>query len=435
MQQNRVIDLVIPEPFRELFAPSKKWRHLLYHGGRASGKSTQVGTSILVRCGYERKRVLCGREFQNSMRESVHQLLRDLIGKYNFPHWVIHDESIKNRKTGSEIYFKGLHNNTQTIKSFEAVDLVWVEEAQSVSLDSIDTLIPTVRKSGSQIIWTMNRLTAEDPVWLRIAKEPDERTLIKKVNSTDIEQLLSEEVILEREKMRAENPELFEHVWLGEPLTAKTGSVFGKQLAEARESGRIGGVPYDGSGGVYTAWDLGVSDSTVIWFFQNINGYINFIDYYEGSGEDLGYYISILRNKNYNYITHFLPHDARNRELQSGKSRVQFFADNGVTNVEVLRPTSFKLDQNDIDLIARPKFTLCRFDEEKCARGLDCLRAYHYAYDERNKLLRDRPEHDWSSHASSAFIYAMIAVAERVVGQRQNIRVVRSRSSNINKIY
>ncbi len=415
-EDGRILCLEVPEPFMELFEPTTNWRHLLFYGGRSSGKSTTVATSILTKASEQKLRVLCTRELQNSISESVHKLLGDLIDKYRLTDWEVKKETIVNRKTGSEIYFKGLHNNSQSIKSFEGIDVVWVEEAQSVSMESIDTLIPTVRKPGSYLIWTMNRLTESDPVWERLVnvKEPDPRTFIQKVNSDAIEDLLSDEIKFERERMRKENPELFEHVWLGEPLTSNTGSVFGKQMAQAREDGRICNVPYDGAAPVYTAWDLGIGDSTAIWFFQMIGKEIRFIDHYENCGEDLGHYIALVTGKPYNYATHYLPHDAKHKELQSGKTRVEFFADHGITNVEVLRPTNYSIEQGDIDMIARPKFSLCWFDEEKCKRGLECLRAFHFKYNEHNKILQSKPEHDWSSHSSSAFIYALMAGAEAV---------------------
>lgn len=406
--------IIVPEPFLELVQPSKPWRHLAFHGGRSSGKSTTVATVLAAQATAKPLRVLCCREVQNSIAESVHKLLADMIEKYKLPGWEITRESIRNRN-GSEFIFKGLHNNAQNIKSLEGVDICWVEEGQSISMDSIDTLIPTIRKAGSYFIWTFNRLTAEDPVWTRIAGKPDERTYVRQVNSTEIELLLSEEVLHEREKMRKENPELFEHVWLGQPLTANTGSVFGKQLAKAREDGRITSVPCDDSLGVFTAWDLGVGDSTAIWFFQvTSGGEIHFIDHYESAGEDLGHYISVIQNKPYQYNKHFLPHDAKARELQTNTTRVDFFRNRGINNVEVLRPTRFTLGQDDISLVARPKFSKCWFDEKKCQRGLECLRAYHYEYNEKNKLLKDRPCHDWSSHSSSAFIYALMAEVEQI---------------------
>lgn len=408
------VGIDVPRPFIELFEPTKDWRHMVYYGGRSSGKSTTIATSLLVK-GMEKKiRVLCVRETQNSIAESVHQLMADLIDKYGLSSWEVTKDEIRNKKTGSNIIFKGVHNNTQAIKSLEGVDVCWVEEAQSISTESIDILVPTIRKPGSYLIWSFNPLTAEDPVWTRIVKNPDDRTLVVKVNSDAIEELLSEEVIHEREKMRYENPELFEHVWLGEPLTAKTGSVFGKQLAQAREEGRIGKVPYDGSAPVYASIDLGIGDSTAICFWQTVGQEIHYIDYYENCGEDLGHYIAVMANKPWEYQKIFLPHDARARELQTGKTREDFFMEHGYNNVVVLRPTRYTLGQDDISLVARPKFSRCWFDEEKCSRLLECLRAYHYDYDEKNQLLRSTPKHDWSSHAADAFIYSMIAETEQV---------------------
>lgn len=407
-------EIDIPAPFIELVAPTKNWRHIVYHGGRSSAKSTTVATVLDVLATQGPKRILCCREVQNSISESVHKLLADQVQKYNLPGWEITRETIRN-KNGAEFIFKGLRGNSQSIKSLEGIDICWIEEAQSVSAESIDILVPTIRKPGSYLIWTLNRLTENDPVWERIAGHPDERTYVRQVNSDEVEGLLSPEIIHEREKMRKDNPELYEHVWLGKPLTVSTGSVFGKQLAQAREDGRITSVPYDSSLGCYTAWDLGVGDSTAIWWFQvTTGGEIHFIDHYESSGEDLGHYISVLLNKPYQYNKHFLPHDAKARELQTGMTRVDFFNQRGVNNVEVLRPTRFILGQDDISMVARPKFSRCWFDAEKCKRGLECLRAYHYEYDEKNRLLKDRPCHDWSSHSSSAFMYALMAEAENI---------------------
>lgn len=408
------LKIEVPKEFKVLFDLDSDLRHIVLYGGRASGKSTSVALSLLILGMNKKLRILCTREVQNSIADSVHKLLSDLISKYKLNNWEVQKDIIRNKQTGSEIFFKGLHNNSQSIKSIEGIDIVWVEEAQSVSADSINTLVPTIRKAGSRLIWTFNRLTENDPVWELIVKKADNRTFVQKINSDAIESLLSKEIIEEREKMRIDNPEMFEHVWLGEPMTAKTGSVFGKQLAQARNEGRITKVPYDASTGVYTAWDLGIGDSTVIWFFQVVGREIHFIDHYEGSNEDLGHYISYIQNKPYQYTTHFLPHDSKARELQTGMTRVEFFNNHGIYNIEVLRPTNFSLGQDDIDLVARPKFSLCWFDEEKCQRGLECLRAYHYEYDDKNKLLRNKPEHDWSSHSSSAFIYALMAKTEQL---------------------
>ena len=407
------IEVDIPQPFHELAEPSKQWRYYGYKGGRSSGKSTTVALLLLIKATAQPLRILAAREFQNSIADSVHRLMADLIAKYKLPNWEVGREYIRNTN-GSEVFFKGIRNNAQSIRSLEAIDICYIEEAASISSESLEILLPTVRKAGSYFVFVWNPLTEHDAIWDRIFKNPDERTYLKTVNSTDIEKLLSPEIIAEREKMRRENPELFEHVWLGKTLTANTGSIYGRQLAQAREDGRIGKVPYDGSAPVYAALDLGVGDSTAICFFQTVGQEIHFIDYYESSGEDLAHYIGVLSNKPWEYRQIFLPHDARARELQTGKTREEFFRDHGYNNVTILRPSKLILGQDDINMTARPKFSRCWFDETKCARLLECLRAYHYEYDDKNKLLKDKPHHDWASHAADAFMYSLIAETEQI---------------------
>ena len=132
------IELVIPEQYQELFQPSKQWRHLIYKGGllRAEGVY-QVALSRLILGSQKKLRGLCTREYQNSMDDSVKALLADLVAKYGLNDWKVLDKELRNLRTGSRFTPLGLHNNEQTIKSYEGVDWCWVEEAQSVSADSI----------------------------------------------------------------------------------------------------------------------------------------------------------------------------------------------------------------------------------------------------------------------------------------------------------
>lgn len=195
------IDVEIPAQFSELVQPTKEWRHICFHGGRSSGKSTTVAEVLAIKATSEKLRILCAREYQASIADSVHKLIADIIAKYNLPGWEITRESIKN-SNGSEFIFRGVRNNPQSIKSLEGLDICWGEEASTFSMESIDILIPTVRKSGSYFIWTFNRLSENDPIWERVAGNPDERTYVRQINSDAIEKLLSPEVIFEREKMK-----------------------------------------------------------------------------------------------------------------------------------------------------------------------------------------------------------------------------------------
>lgn len=398
------LEIEIPEQFKELFNP--KWRNIVYYGGRSAGKSYSVATSLLLRAMEKKIKVLCVRETQRSMADSVHSLMKSIIEKYNLPYTVTQN-SIVADTTGSEFIFRGLKSETKdSLKSIPNVDIAWVEEAQSLSVASINILVPTVRDEGSQIIWTFNRDTPEDPVWTEIVAKQDEKTFVCKINSTDVEKFLSSTIIEEREKMRRNDPLMFEHVWLGEPLTAKMGVIYAELVAKAREEGRIGSVPYDANGSVTTAWDLGIADSTAIVFAQKVGQEIHIIDYYEDSGRALPDYINEVKQKEYHYNKHILPHDTKQRELQTAKTREDVFSDMGVHNIEILKPESVELG---ISLV-RSAFNRIWIDETKCSRLIECLKNYHYEWDEKNQKLHNLPKHDWSEHGCSATRYLIAAI-------------------------
>jgi len=205
--------------YRELF--NTKWRHIVYHGGRGSGKSTAVAYALLLRGRQEKHRILATREFQNSIADSVHKLFKDLINQHGFTDYEVLNDLIRNKITGTEIIFKGLKKDSQAIKSLEGITICWVEEAQSISQGSIDILIPTIRKSGSQLIWTFNRFTELDPVYVQLCMHYDPDTFVAMVNSDTLEAIgqLPDVLIKEREKSRKnDDPDLFAHIWLGEPI-------------------------------------------------------------------------------------------------------------------------------------------------------------------------------------------------------------------------
>lgn len=178
------------------------------------------------------------------------------------------------------------------------------------------------------------------------------------------------------------------------------GAYYGALMAEADREGRITRVPYDPAKQVETWWDLGVGDSTAIWFVQRVNAEIRVIDYYEMTGEGLPHYAKTLKEKPYVYSRHIAPHDIEVRELGSGKSRRETALDLGI-DFDVAP----KLDVDDGISAVRMLLPRCWFDSEKCETGIECLRQYRKDWDERLKVFRSRPLHDWTSHAADAFRY------------------------------
>ena len=163
---NKEITINIPIEYKRLF--NSDWREAAVYGGRYSLKSHTVARVLLIRARQKKIRVACFREFQNSIADSSHQLLKDLINQYGLTDFKVTNTSIINTVNGSDFIFNGLHNNEQSVKSTEGIDIAWVEEAQTVSNTSLEVLTPTVRKPGSQLIYTYNRLLEDDPVHHRL---------------------------------------------------------------------------------------------------------------------------------------------------------------------------------------------------------------------------------------------------------------------------
>ncbi|HEY7664201.1 MAG TPA: hypothetical protein VH934_13875 [Xanthobacteraceae bacterium] len=190
---------------------------------------------------------------------------------------------------------------------------------------------------------------------------------------------------------------------------AIVGSYYGKLMAQAEHDKRIASVPYDPAALVWTSWDLGIRDATAIWFAQVIGREIRIIDYYEASGVDLGHYVRELNSRPYVYAGHIVPHDARAKELGTGKSRLELLEQLGLRPI-TLAPLHRVEDGINAVRIFIPK---CWFDEKKCARGIDALKLYRAAYDDKLQVLGASPVHDWASHAADSFRYLALTLDRR----------------------
>lgn len=176
------------------------------------------------------------------------------------------------------------------------------------------------------------------------------------------------------------------------------GSYYGALMAKADKDGRIGKVPWEPLLQVDTAWDLGVGDSTAIWFYQTYGQEIRIIDYYENSGEGLPHYIKVLGQKDYVYGRHYAPHDIEVREFSSGKSRFEVARSLGI---KFQVGHQFPIEEG-IEAV-RGIIPRCWFDATRCEVGIEGLKQYHKEWDDDKQCFRDRPTHDWSSHPADAF--------------------------------
>ena len=187
------------------------------------------------------------------------------------------------------------------------------------------------------------------------------------------------------------------------------GAYYAQEMKTATSDGRVTNVPYDPAVGVTTAWDLGIGDSTAIFFAQYVGQEIRIIDYYESSGVGLDHYAKVLSEKGYHYVEHILPHDVQVKELGTGKSRIETLDALGISDITIAP----KLAVDDGIQAARSMIARCWFDEEDCARGIEALRQYRREFDERLKTWRGRPLHDWTSHGADAFRYLAVGKQTR----------------------
>lgn len=182
------------------------------------------------------------------------------------------------------------------------------------------------------------------------------------------------------------------------------GAYYGHEMRAASNDKRICVVPYEKALPVVTAWDLGIGDSTAIWFAQFHGGQKRLIDYYESSGVGLDHYVQVLKGKGYVYGQHVLPHDVEVKELGTGKSRLEVLRELGLTDITIAP----KLAVDDGIQAARMFIASAWFDEDKCDRGIEALRQYRRDYDEKGRTFRSRPLHDWTSHGADAFRYLAV---------------------------
>lgn len=396
-------------------------RYLGAHGGRGSGKSHYFANRLVKRCiTHPGTRAVCIREIQKSLAQSVKQLLEDKIRS----HGVESQFEILNTEIrtpgGGLIIFQGMQNHTaDSIKSLEGFDVAWVEEAHSLSSRSLTLLRPTIRKSGSQIWFSWNPDSDDDPVDKFLRKENPPNAVVVEANYTDNPWCPQE--LLDEAEIDKADPDKFQHVWKGAYKKAVEGAYFTAHLAEADRQGRIIQLERDPLLSIKASWDIGVSDSTAIWIAQWVAGRINWLDYIEGQGQPLGYYLNELRNRGYEGCTCILPHDGAHRDVFTALRYEDHVREAGF-NVEVVRNQGKGAAMQRIEAMRR-LFPRMHFDVEKTWAGRKALAAYHEKRDEERGIGLG-PEHDWTSHAADSA--GLMAIAYR---EPQNFVTVPKRNT------
>lgn len=392
----------LPRGTEFLWRPS---RYKVLYGGRGSGKSWTIA-QVLLLMGMQRPiRVMCARETMESIRQSVHHLLASQIQRLGIGHFYDVGQAIIRGRNGAEFFFAGLKHNVDNIKSAEAIDIVWISEAASVSHRSLDVLIPTVRKEGSEIWIDFNPHLESDAVWQRFVQREHPQAKVARLNYVDnpwCPQALKDEA----EYIKQIDPANYAHIYLGQCVTSPEGAVYRDEMIAAENEGRITRVPVDISKPVQTAWDLGWNDTTAIWFAQAIGYEYRIVDYLEIRKTTISDIVRQLQAKGYTYGTDYLPHDGASEQLAAGGRSIQQQMISFGRRVHIV-PRSAPMD--GINAV-RTIFPSCVFDRERCADGLQSMRMYRWADPGKNGQVKREPLHDEHSHAADAFRYLALSL-------------------------
>jgi phage terminase large subunit len=397
------VDVELPEKLLPLFAPR---RTKVLYGGRGSSKSWSVARALVAIAASKPVRVLCARETQKSIQESVHRLLKDQIGLLGLESLFDIQEAKIVGVNGSEFTFVGVRQQgVANMKSYEGTDICWVEEAQVVTKKSWDTLIPTIRKPGSEIWITFNPELEDDETFKRFVTDGmnDPDTWVCEVNYID-NPWFPGELDAERLKMLKRDPEGYKTIWEGQCRPAVEGAIYANEIANLVSSGRIRNVPYDPMLKVHTVWDLGWNDSTSIICVQRAGAEVRIIDYIEGNHRTLADYAQDIKAKGWNRGTDWLPHDGRAKSLQTGKSPKEV--------LEQLDCSPEIVDNLEVEQgihAARLMFPRCYFDKDKTGPLTNALKRYRRQQNQTTGAFGS-PLHDDNSHPADAFRYLAVVV-------------------------
>jgi len=389
-----------PQKLEPLFKPA---RYKVIRGGRGGGKSWSVARALLL-LGLQRPiRVLCARETQRSIRDSVHRLLVDQIAKLGLSGYYRIQQVEITGVNGTQFIFSGLSDQTVTsIKSYEGVDICWVEEGQTVTRNSWQILMPTLfRKEDCELWLTFNPELDNDPTWKLFIEKPRPGQITLEINWRD-NPFFPPELDELRLYDKSILPEWeYNWIWEGKCKPAITGAIYADQMAELFSESRIGEYPISQQLPVFAAWDIGFDDPTAIVVFQRQVSAVRVVDYVEDRQKLVPHFSRVLREKPYAIKTIFLPHDGRHNHV-TGFS-VERTLQDLQWDVRVLPKTPVEDGIRQMRMLF-PQLYI----DSRCERLIDCLKRYRRIIPATTKE-PSNPAHDEFSHGADAVRYMAMA--------------------------
>ena len=400
------VSIEFPEKLAFLFEPHP---YKVLYGGRDGVKSWSVAQALLLLGAKRPLRILCARETMDSIRESVHQLLTDQIVRLGLDQFYTPLQSEIRGKNGTEFVFAGLRKQTvSSIKSYEAIDICWIEEASVVSRRSLTILLPTIRKPGSELWFTLNPDLETDAVYQDFVINPPKGARLCKTSYHD-NNWLSDESREKIETLRERDYDTYHHVYEGATRSTVEGAIYKLEIQAMERDGRIRDVPYNPMMPVDLFFDLGFADRVSIWAAQRTPFEIRLLRYYESDHQAIDFYIREAQSWGYVLGTFFLPWDGGTISLGTGKSIEEIIRAKGF-KTQVNRQLSITDGINAV----RTMFPQFYADKLLCADGLQYLRRYQWGPATALGVPRSQPLHDDASHPADALRTLAVGIKEPV---------------------
>ena len=394
-----------PEKLKFLFQPA---RYKVAYGGRGSAKSWSFARALLLKGINKPLRILCAREIQKSIKDSVHQLLGDQIETLGISSKYTVQQTEITGTNGTRFLFVGLSELTiDTIKSYEGIDIVWIEEGQTITERSWKILIPTIRKKGSEIWISFNPDLESDPTYVRFVKNPAPDSIVVIVNWRDNPFFNS---VMEAERQDCLNrfPRDYDNVWEGKCRPAVEGAIYFDEVASMERDGRVCNVPYDPVLKAHVVFDLGFNDEMAVSIVQRHVSEIRIIRYIEDTQKTLAYYSNELKELRYNWGKVWLPFsDGFSKDFKTGKGSDQLLTALGWNVAKKEEVSNVDVEEG----IRQTRFVFPRIyiDKTNCSQLIESWKRYR-RHINRQTLTAGAPVHDQYSHGADVTRYIAINI-------------------------
>lgn len=377
-------------------------RYTIFHGGRGSGKSMAAATALVIRAAQEPLRILCFREIQESIDESVKAIIEQRIKDCGLDGFFKITKVDITGMNGSKFIFRGLSDQTaMSIKSLNDIDIAWGEEGQALSKESLKLFLPTIRKDTSEIWFTMNPELDTDAVYTMFIQKRPVNARILEVN-WNRNPFWNSAMEAERQRFLQDDPENYDHVWEGIPKSALSGAIYRREMHALATQNRIRPLLPDPVLTNHAVFDLGINDCMSITISQaDISG-LRVVGFHEDSNYAIDHYCQWLDDngwKKSNTVI-WLPHDGNTRSVQTGLTTKKTVENLG-WQVEIVP-----------DIGVEPGIKMARTalknaffsDSEEVDELIEHLRRY-------TRAKSGHPKHDEHSHAADSFRYTSVAMS------------------------